>query len=99
MNNIALLTARKGSKLKDKCFLKLNNKSCISYVMDESKIVSSINQFFCSSDSQKIINLAEISGFKPILRPKELASDEAAHVDVIKHFLNTKDFVQKRIYL
>ena len=88
MNNIVLLTARKGSKLKDKCFLELNNKSCIDYPIKEAKKINKIDQFYCSSDSDKILNFAKKEGFKPILRPFALSSDDAAHVDVIKHFLD-----------
>ena len=59
MNYVALLTARKGSKLKDKCFLKLKGKECINYVIEESKKTSQINEFYCSSDSEEILKLAK----------------------------------------
>lgn len=87
MNNTVLLTARKGSKLKDKCFLELNSKNCIQYPIKESKKVDMVDQFFCSSDSEKILNFANSEGFKPVLRPSNLSSDEASHFDVITHFL------------
>ena len=99
MNNVALLTARKGSKLKDKCFLKLNGKEFINYVIEESKKTSQINEFYCSSDSEEILKLAKNENFDPIIRPPELASDEASHVDVIKHFIDQYKLKNKKIDL
>ena len=87
MNNIVLLTVRDGSSLKDKSFIKINNKECIKYILDELKKTSKINDFYCSSDSKRILKICQENDYKLIERPKYLSNESALHIDVIKHSL------------
>ena len=76
MNNIVLLTVRDGSTLKDKSFIKINNKECIKYILDELKKTSKINDFYCSSDSKRILKICHENDYKLIERPKYLSKDK-----------------------
>jgi N-acylneuraminate cytidylyltransferase len=52
----------------------------------------SISQVYLSTDSEEYANIGKDSGaLVPFLRPKELASDTANDLDVIKHFLSVID--------
>ena len=89
MSVCVLLTGRKGSSLRDKSFLSVSGSPCIDLILKEVCQVSEVDHFFCSSDCQKILNKAESFGLKSINRPSSLGSDDAQHIDVIKHALNT----------
>ena len=48
-------------------------------------IAKSIDTYYCSSDDNKILELAEKEGYQPIIRPDELGAPTAQHIDAIKH--------------
>ena len=51
-----------------------------------------IDNYYCSSDDEKILSIAEEIGYKRIKRPRELALPTAQHIDCIMHAL---DFMRK----
>lgn len=48
-------------------------------------MAKSIDTYYCSSDDNKILELAEKEGYQPIIRPDELGAPTAQHIDAIKH--------------
>lgn len=95
MEILALIPARAGSKgIKNKNIIDLNSKPLIGYTIKatlDSKYIKPDN-IWCSTDSQKIANIAEKCGASiPFLRPKELAEDESSSISVAKHALKWAD--------
>jgi CMP-N-acetylneuraminic acid synthetase len=95
MEILALIPARAGSKgIKNKNIIDLNGRPLIDYTIKaalDSKYIKPDN-IWCSTDSQKIANIAEKCGASiPFLRPKKLAGDEASSVSVAKHALKWAD--------
>lgn len=85
MNNLAIITARSGSKgLKDKNIRLLHNKPLIYYSINaaiESKMFSHI---MVSTDSEKYADIARKCGAEvPFLRSAEMSSDTAGSWDVV----------------
>lgn len=92
MKILALIPARAGSKgIKNKNIIDLNGRPLIDYTIKsalKSKYLNKKN-IWCSTDSQKIANIAENCGASiPFLRPKKLAKDESSSISVAKHALN-----------
>ncbi len=91
MEILALIPARAGSKgIKNKNIIELNGKPLIDYTIKaalDSNYIKTEN-IWCSTDSQKIANIAKKSGaFIPFLRPENLAEDESSSISVAKHAL------------
>ena len=87
MINVALLTGRGGSSLKDKNLKKFFGKPICAYPCIAAKKSGVFNYFVCSSDSDKILKIAFSQGFMKIKRPKSLSKSNSLHVDVINHAL------------
>lgn len=83
-----LLTAKGNNTLKDKNILLLNDKPVLYYPAIAAKQVSLIDNFYVSSDCDKILTIANDLGYEKIKRPDELSQPNSQHVDVIKHYLN-----------
>ena len=89
MNNIAIITARSGSKgLKDKNIKPLHNKPLIYYSINaaiESKMFSHV---MVSTDSERYAEIARECGAEvPFLRSSQMSSDTAGSWDVVKEVL------------
>ena len=87
MINIALLTGRGGSSLKDKNLKKVFGKPICSYPCIAAQKSGVFNYFFCSSDSERILDIAFSYNFKKIKRPKKISTSKSQHIDVIKNDL------------
>lgn len=87
MNIVALLTGRGNNTLKDKNVLPVNGKPLLYYPAIAAKNVKAVNYLYVSSDDEKILNAASEVGYKKIVRPKELATPTAKHIDTIFHAL------------
>jgi CMP-N,N'-diacetyllegionaminic acid synthase len=89
----ALVTARSGSKgIPDKNIKKIGGHSLLDWSIKSSLMAQSISQVYLSTDSEDYSNIGkECGALVPLLRPKELASDTANDLDVIKHFLSVID--------
>lgn len=85
MKIIALLTGRGNNTLKDKNILDILGKPVLYYPAKAAKQVEVIHDWYCSSDDEKILNTAIDIGYKPIVRPKELAQPNSQHIDCILH--------------
>jgi CMP-N-acetylneuraminic acid synthetase len=89
----ALVTARSGSKgVPDKNIKHIGGHSLLDWSIKSSLKSQSITQVYLSTDSEDYANIGKQCGaLVPFLRPKELASDTANDLDVIKHFLSVID--------
>lgn len=86
---LAIIPARYGSKrLPQKNIREFHGRPLVCWTIDVAKESEYIDTTVLSSDSVDILNIGEIEGVDTILRPKELASDKAMPIDVIRHVLN-----------
>lgn len=84
---VALLTGRGNNTLKDKNILAVCGKPLLYYPANAAREAKTVQSWYCSSDDEKILLAAEDLGYKRIVRPVELASPTAQHVDCIIHAL------------
>ena len=72
--------------MKDKNIRRLNNKPVICYTLDILKSSRLIDAYVISSDSDKIIKVAQNYGCKVnFKRPKRLAQDKVGRIEAIRH--------------
>jgi len=90
MNNIAIITARSGSKgLKDKNILPLAGMPLIAYSIIAARESGMFKDVMVSTDSERYASLAKEYGASvPFLRSKELSGDFSGSWDVAKEVLN-----------
>lgn len=92
MNNkyLAIIPARSGSKrLPNKNILPLAGKPLITWTIEAAIKSKFVNEIFVSTDCEKIAKIASDSGVNvPVLRPKELATDFATTIEVIRHVID-----------
>ena len=88
MKTIALLTGRGNNTLQDKNILDVLGHPVLYYPAHAARKCSLIDDWYCSSDDEKILSAAEKEGYKRIVRPVELASPSAQHIDCIMLALN-----------
>ena len=83
---IALLIGRKGSRrLRDKNLVKVVGRHIMEYPILAAVNSKYVDEFYVSTDDERIREIAEGYGFKWIERPEELATDEALAQDVYVH--------------
>lgn len=82
-----MLTGRGGNTLADKNVLLVHGRPLLHYPAMAAKNASNVDNYYVSSDCTKILRTASSLGYKQIVRPKELATPNAKHIDVIKHAL------------
>lgn len=89
MGNIAVVTARSGSKgLKDKNIKLLNGKPLISYSIEAAKLSGCFDCIHVSTDSEEYARIAKECGAEvPFLRDKSLATDTADCWDAVRDVL------------
>lgn len=90
MNNIAIITARSGSKgLKDKNILPLAGMPLIAYSVIAARESMMFKDVMVSTDSEHYASIAKEYGASvPFLRSKELSGDFIGSWDVVKEVLN-----------
>lgn len=89
MKILGTICARGGSKgVKDKNIRELAGKPLIAYTIECFKKWKKADRIVCSTDSEKIANIARQSGAEiPCMRSKELATDNAPKLQVIQHIV------------
>ena len=91
---IALIPLRGGSKsIPDKNIKPIAGKPLCFWVIDAAVSSNRIDQVYVSTDSEKISDLVR-QGFKDVkivVRPPELATDEASTESVMLHFVDQVD--------
>ena len=92
MNNDTfwVISARSGSKsIKDKNIKFLGEFPLIAYRIKTALSISSKENIFFSTDSKKYLDLSQRYGLSTsLLRPYELATDNATSSDVVKHAMS-----------
>ena len=85
---VAIIPARGGSKrLPGKNIRLLNGVSLIVYTINVAQKCAGIDKIIVSTDTDEIAELALSSGAEVDRRSKELSSDNATTIDVVKDFL------------
>jgi len=87
---LAVIPARCGSKgLPRKNIRNLCGKPLIAWTIEEAKKSNYIDKIIVSTEDREIANISKKYGAEiPFIRPKELASNTAKGIDVIKHAIN-----------
>jgi len=88
MNVLGIIPARGGSKgVKDKNIRIIAGEPLIQYAINACKESGRLSTFVVSTDSEKIMAIAEKTGTQVIQRPKEIAMDTSSVVDAALHVL------------
>ena len=89
MKNLIIIPARKGSKrLKNKNFLKLNDKTLLEHTIEFAKTVNDPNFIIVSTDSRDLQKLSRnYNVLCPWLRPKNISNDKSTSASVAIHAL------------
>jgi len=84
---LGLITARSGSKgVHHKNVRVVAGKALIAWTIEAALDARQSMRVVVSTDDAEIASLARSSGAEvPFMRPRELATDEASHVDVVIH--------------
>ena len=90
MKNIAIITARSGSKgLPNKNIKLLNGKPLLAYTIDAAIESNMFDEIFVSTDSVEYADIAKTYGASvPFLRSKETAGDSSSSWDVVREALD-----------
>lgn len=88
-NNLAIITARSGSKgLKDKNIKLLNGKPLIWYSINAAKEAEIFSEIMVSTDSEKYAEIAKECGASvPFLRSRANSADGSSSWDTVKEVL------------
>ena len=87
---MAIIPARGGSKgIKDKNLQLIDTLPLFAHVGLAASAVSRISKVVVSSDSDKILSVAETYGFDTVKRPAEISGDTASTEDAVIHALET----------
>lgn len=93
---LALVPARGGSKgIKNKNIKLINKKPLIKYTLDFINSLNFIDSKIVSSDSKKILKIAEKNNFIPLKRSKKYSGDRVSDYDVIKSVIEQKNIKKK----
>ena len=92
-NTIAIILARRGSRgIKNKNYIKINNKPLIYWSIKSCLKSKKIKSVWVSSDSKKILSLSKKYGANTIIRPKviagSLSTSESAWIHALKYIKN-----------
>jgi CMP-N-acetylneuraminic acid synthetase len=83
---LAIIGARSGSKgLKDKNIKQLNGKPLIAWTIEAALASSIIDLVIVSTDSKEYAEIAKSYGAQVVLRPEELAGDDASLMAALQH--------------
>jgi len=94
---IAIIPARGGSKgILDKNIVMINGKPLIEWSIKNALDSNSIDSVWVTSDSEKILGIAQSCGADIIMRPKEISGDksssELAWIDAINQIRKKSNF-------
>lgn len=94
---LGVIPARGGSKgIPRKNIRILAGKPLIAWTIDAAKKSLLLDDFIVSTEDEEIIKISQDYGAKVLIRPKELATDEASTLSVLQHILsqiNTQNIV------
>ncbi len=89
MNNLAVITARSGSKgLKDKNIKLLGDRPLLAYSIEAAKESGMFDKVFVSTDSEQYARISRQYGADvPFLRSEKIAGDHASSWDAVREAL------------
>lgn len=98
MRNIAIITARSGSKgLKDKNIKLMNGKPLLAYSIHAARESGLFDEIMVSTDSQKYADIAvEYGASVPFLRSTENSSDNASSWDTVLEVIRRYRDIDRR---
>ncbi len=98
MNNLAVITARSGSKgLKDKNIKPLGGRPLLAYSIEAAKDSGMFDKVFVSTDSEQYAQIARQYGADvPFLRSDEIAGDHASSWDAVREAVQGYEKLGKR---
>jgi len=89
MKTVCVIIARGGSKgIPNKNIINFCGQPLISWTIYQAKKSSLINDIWVSSDSKKILQIAEKLNVKTIKRPENISSDRSSSEEAWLHALN-----------
>ena len=89
-NVVAIILARGGSKgIVNKNIINFCGKPLVAWTIEQCLSSKYISDVWVSSDSQKILNVAENYGAKTISRPNDISGDLASSESAWKHAIDT----------
>ncbi len=90
MQVLGLIPARGGSKgIPGKNIKRLAGKPLLTYAVEAAERSGAVDRLLLSTDSEEIAEVGRQAGLAvPFLRPPELATDQTAMIDVIRHLLD-----------
>jgi len=92
MSNVAIVTARGGSKsITDKNLFPIRGQPLVAYPIQYAQEAKLISKVYVSTDCSRIQELSRSLGAEIIERPDELAGDHINHGDVIQHAVHEAD--------
>jgi CMP-N-acetylneuraminic acid synthetase len=95
MTNVAIITARAGSKsILNKNIAPILGRPVIEYVIEAAHGAKKIDRVYCSTDGELIASVCRENDCEVIPRPEELGGDHINHGDVIKHAV---EWVEARV--
>jgi len=100
MKILVTICVRGGSKgVKNKNIKKILDKPLIQYTIETAKKWGKADRIICSSDSEKIIEIAKKAGANaPFIRPSFLAGDNVGKINVIRHAAVKSEEIFKEKY-
>ena len=98
MNNLAVITARSGSKsLKDKNIKLLGDRPLLAYSIEAAKESGMFDKIFVSTDSGQYAEISRQYGADvPFLRSEEIAGDHASSWDAVREALEQYEKLGQR---
>lgn len=84
---VALLTGRGGNTLRDKNVIPVLGRPLLYYVAKAAYDSNFVDDYYVSSDDQKILNAAKAVGYVPIQRPAEISKPDSQHEEALRHAL------------
>jgi CMP-N,N'-diacetyllegionaminic acid synthase len=86
MQVVGLIPARGGSKgIVRKNLVRVAGKPLLAWTVEVARASSTLMQVVVSTDDEEIAETAQDLGVDVLKRPPELATDEAAMIDVVRH--------------
>lgn len=87
---VALITARGGSKrLPRKNILPICGKPVLAWTIEAARAARAVDRVILSTEDEEIARIGRDAGAEtPFMRPADLSSDTASHVDVIHHAID-----------
>ncbi|MFN2453672.1 MAG: cytidylyltransferase domain-containing protein [Pyrinomonadaceae bacterium] len=88
---IAIIPARGGSKrIPDKNLLPLAGLPLVAHSIEQARAARLVREVFVSTESTEIADIARAHGASVVMRPAELAGDEASSESALLHLLDDR---------